>query len=238
MRLKFALFDYVCNRAGVILESGICMPRKTVPISGQHPYHITARCINREWFRLGLPTVWSIMCDYLYLCHQLYGVQIHSFVLMPNHFHLIVTSPNKNLSEFLLYFMRETSREITRLSGRINQTYGSRNHKCLINSYRYFMNCYKYVYQNPLRAELSKTVESYPFSTLNKILGLDSLVIPICDDSILFNPTPNQEVLDWLNERRDEHLEEEMRQSLKRSIMEYRTSRKTNKLSVLAMEVF
>lgn len=168
------------------------MPRKKVPISPKDPYHITARCINRDWFLVKLPTVWDVMSDYLFLCHYLFKLNIHSFVLMPNHFHLLVTAPEGNLSQFLLYFMRETSREITRLSGRINQTYGTRNHKCLIKNYRYYMNCYKYVYQNPIRANLSSTVEAYPYSTLAGLLGLTCLTIPVAEDQLLFNPIPEE----------------------------------------------
>ncbi len=214
------------------------MPRKKVPVSSEYPYHITARCINRQWFSLSLPCLWDIMCDYLYLCHLLYSIKIHSFVLMPNHFHLMITAPQGNLSEFLLYFMRESSRSISRRSKRINQTFGSRNHKCIIQNYNYFINCYKYVYQNPLRAGLSKTVEDFKFSTLSGLLGLSPLLLPVEEDTILFNPFPDQETLNWLNQRREKHLEEEMRISLKRPIMEFHPSRKTKKISLLAHDKF
>ncbi len=54
------------------------------------PYHITARCINKEWFRLSIPTVWSVMEDYLYLVATAFEIKVRAFVLMSNHFHLIV----------------------------------------------------------------------------------------------------------------------------------------------------
>ena len=128
------------------------MPRKKVPIVAGDPYHITARCINREWFDLPLPTVWSIMEDYLFLLSSTHNLNVHSFVLMANHFHLLVSAPQGNLSEALLYFMRESSKQITHFSGRINQTFGNRNHKTHIASYHHYLNTYKYVYQNPVQA--------------------------------------------------------------------------------------
>src|ERR1700722_12532057 len=110
------------------------MPRNPVPFFPQNPYHISARCLNREWFQLPMNTVWSIMEDYLYLVAHVFDLRIHSFVLMSNHFHLLATAPRGNLSEVLLYFMRETSREITRRTYRINQTWGIRNHKTHIGN--------------------------------------------------------------------------------------------------------
>src|SRR5689334_21017913 len=93
------------------------VPRKNVPIHSTDPYHITARCINKEWFRIPLTEVWSLMGDYLAVIEHEFKILIHAFVLMPNHFHLISTAPDANISVALNYFMRETSREITRLSG-------------------------------------------------------------------------------------------------------------------------
>lgn len=209
------------------------MPRKLIPIYPSDPYHISARCLNREWFSLPLPSVWSIMEDYLFLTSSIYELRLHSFVLMSNHFHLVLTAPNGNLSKALLYFMRETSREITRLSGRINQTYGNRNHKTRIGNYHYFMNTYKYVYQNPVRAGICKRTEDYPYSSLNGLCGLSRLLIPIVEDPILFSPVFDESALRWINTTPEPSLQEEMRLALRRADLEFKTSRKTGRESRL-----
>lgn len=209
------------------------MPRKYVPIIPDFPYHISARCHNGEWFDLPMETVWSIMEDYLFLISALYGVQIHSFVLMSNHFHLILTASRGNLSAALLYFMRETSREITRLTGRINQTYGSRNHKTILGTYLYYMNTYKYIYRNPVRAGICDKVEEYPYSTLHGLCGLKPLIVPLVEDSILFSPDFDKSALQWLNSKPLVEQEEEIRQALRRPKFELKTSRKTGRPSLL-----
>lgn len=164
---------------------------------------------------------------------SLYGLRLHSFVLMSNHFHLLLTAPNGNLSEALLYFMRETSREITRSSGRINQTYGIRNHKTRIGDYLYFMNSYKYVYQNPVRAGICKNAEDYPYSSLHGLCGLSRLSIPLVEDTILFSPEFDESALKWINTPPEPSLQEEMRLALRRGNMEFKTSRKTGRESKL-----
>lgn len=214
------------------------MPRKIIPIISNVPYHVSARCINKEWFDLPIEIVWAIMEDYLYLMSKEFDVKIHSFVLMSNHFHLLITATKDNLSAALLYFMRETSREISRLSGRINQTYGARNHKTLLTSYHYFMNTYKYIYQNPLRAGLCKRVEDYRFSTLNGLCGLNRLIIPVEEDTILFDPNFIDANLEWLNIRPSLELENEMRLALTRPEFKLSLCKTSRNPSLLEEQLF
>lgn len=175
------------------------MTKKRTPIVPDRPYHLGARCINREWFRVPIDEAWSIFGDYLYLMKCGFGVEIHSFVLMSNHFHLIATFPEGNLGHAMNYFMRETSRVISRSSGRINQVYGGPHHKSLLESYRYFLHAYKYVYRNPVEAQLCEMVEEYPYSTLSGLLGLNRIVIPVTEDLLLFDPSV-ESALRWLNQ--------------------------------------
>lgn len=213
------------------------MPRKSVPLCPNDPYHISARCINREWFQLPLGTVWCLMEDYLYLVSSVYQLRLHAFVLMSNHFHLLVSAPEGNLSQAMLYFMRETSREITRLSGRINQTYGARHHKTRIRYEHYFLSSYKYVYRNPVRAGICERVEEYRYSTLSGLLGLSHLTIPIVEDRILFDPNFKDSSLHWLNTPPRPDTEEEVRLALRRAEMDFKSPRQTGRVSALATNI-
>ncbi len=174
------------------------MPRQKVEICPESPYHITGRTNNKDWFDLPMPIVWSIMEDYLYFISHAYGVKIHAFVLMNNHFHLIATFPRSNLSEAMNYFMRETSRTIAGLTGRINHIYGARFHRSRIDRYFYYTHAYKYLYRNPVEAGLCKRIEDYPYSTLHGLLGEARLIIPIEEDLMLFNDDV-MDNLKWLN---------------------------------------
>lgn len=193
------------------------MPRKPVSIDSPFPYHISARTVNRAPFSLPLESVWRIMCDYLYLDSKLFDLSIHSFVLMPNHFHLLISAPPGNLSSALNHFMRETSKEMNRLTGNINQIYGGRNHKTVIESNHYFFNAYKYVYRNPVKAGLCDRVEEYQYSTLSGLLGLSPIVIPMAEDTILFPDRFDESAVAWMNQVPDVDHEEEVRRALKKS---------------------
>jgi REP element-mobilizing transposase RayT len=175
------------------------MPRRHSILQSDFPYHIGARCINRDWFCLPMSEVWEIMSEQLAFIHHAYGVKIHAFVLMNNHFHLIISTPNSNLSEAIGWFMRESSRTLTRAGNRINQTYGGRHFRSILTSHHYFLNAYKYLYHNPIQAGICENALDYPFSTLPGLLGRRRLLIPVVEDLTLFSDVDG--TLQWINKK-------------------------------------
>ena len=175
------------------------MPRKNTILQSEFPYFISGRCINKQWFELDLEVMWSIFGDYLTILKYEFNFEIISFVLMSNHFHMLIKTPDANLSEGMNYFMREVSKEISVKTRRINQTFGGPYHWCLLDSYKYFLNSYKYIYRNPVEAGLATTCEGYSYSSLSRVLGFRRLNFPIETDTILFSPDLQIEALSWLN---------------------------------------
>jgi putative transposase len=143
------------------------MPRKPIIRSNQHYYHLYARSNNKEFFELPLSTVWAIMIGKLDKLQKEFDLKILAFVLMNNHFHLLMISPKEDIDKVMFFFMKDTTKAMQKHSLRINKIYGGRYKGCLIENYRYLMSAYKYIYQNPLRAGLAQRAEDYEFSTLN-----------------------------------------------------------------------
>lgn len=190
------------------------MPRKPF-VPTKNPYHVSARCINKDWFSQPLEELWPLFCDYLYLTKIIHDVKIHSFVLMDNHFHLLITAPNLNLSEAMAFFLRETSRNILKVSGRLNRTYSSRFFRCEIKSFHHFMTAYKYVYRNPVEAGIVDSCEQYKFSTLNGIIGTNRLLVPLEEDT-LADIYRIEDQLSWLNTRPDPDHQKAVKNALRR----------------------
>ncbi len=190
-------------------------------------YHVTTRCINKDWFSQPLTEIWETMSNYLFFIHHAYDVKIHAFVLMSNHYHLLISALADELSDAIMYFNRETSRSTTKPAGRINQTYGSRFYRTLIETERNYLCVYKYLYQNPIRAGMCLKAEEYPFSTLNGLVGGRHSIIPLASDDILF---PNvEETLAWLNSAPDLKLIDGIRRGLRHSAFRLPNDRKTRK---------
>jgi hypothetical protein len=150
--------------------------------------------------------------------HFAFNVRIHAFVLMSNHFHMIARTPEANLSQAMKYFMRETSREITYGSDRINMTYGGRFHRSLIGSPLYYLHAYKYLYRNPVMAGLCSRVEDYKYSSIPGLLGERWLDVPVSEDHNWESLHSRAETLLWLNHKPPSEDTELVRLALKKSI--------------------
>ncbi len=173
------------------------MPRRRFFPTDQFPYHVTARSHNKEFFPVPMNELWEIFSRYLYFITLAYGVRIHAFVLMSNHFHMIISTPNANLDQAMNYLMREVSKAINRDSERINQVFGGPYHWTVIKNRTYYHHAYKYVYRNPVEARMCTRVEAHPYSTLRGIIGMDRLPFPTFDNMNLITQLGKQ--LEWLN---------------------------------------
>jgi len=193
------------------------MPRLPHVESSEFSFNISCRCINKDWFAIPLDDVWEIMSDHLYFLHHGYGFGIEQFVLMSNHYHLVTNAYEENLAEGMSYFQRETSRWLTRESGRINQCWGSRYTRTLITSNHYADHVYKYNYRNPVRAGICPNVEEYKYSTLAGLLGRRVLHFPVQADIRMFSGEL-EENLEWLNAKPAESSDEAIRRALMRRV--------------------
>ncbi len=198
------------------------MPRTPLIRTSHFPYHVTARSNNKEWFYLPLQELWRICTASLRAAHEKYAVKIISFVLMTNHDHLILETPDANLDSFMYELNKRVSKEVRKKSDRINLIFGGRYKWCIINSERYFFNCYRYVYQNPLRAGLVSQGEAYPYSTLRyKIEGRD-FGLELHPD--FQNVSPQE--LSWINAPISEEEASAVRKGLRKKTL---TTLKSNK---------
>lgn len=142
------------------------MPRKPLVRTSEFPYHITSRSNNRDWFCISIEDVWDYCRELLAQGEKEFGIKIEAFVLMSNHYHLCVYTPKANIDTFMRFFNQNLGRKIAKQSGRINRIFGAPYKWTVITSEAYFINVIRYVYQNPLRANLCQRCEDYPYSDL------------------------------------------------------------------------
>ncbi len=186
-----------------ILAISVGMGRKLLIRSNHYPYHVTARANNRELFTLPLDQMWEIFGKELLLIHILYQIEIHAFVLMPNHFHLLMSVPEYDLGKVMNVLMSSVSRTVNRISNRSGHIFGGPYNWTLIDNAQYYVNALRYVYQNPRRANICKLVEDYRYSTLRGLLGSEHLPFPLYQTRTmaehLLPAIEGQPFLEWLN---------------------------------------
>jgi REP element-mobilizing transposase RayT len=211
------------------------MPRKPLVRSNWNPYHITARVNNRETFPIDLHLQWEIFTSECRNIRNLYEVEFHSFVMMPNHIHTILTAPDpeNNLGNIMRYFMSQVTQRTHRKSGKTGHLFGGPYHWSLIKDSRYYYHALKYVYRNPVRANLCETVQDYSFSTFQGQIGACHLPFPIhFTRSGLEQYLPAEDPLywlDWLNRPFEAEVEKQIQMGLRKKLFGPRIDQKTKR---------
>jgi REP element-mobilizing transposase RayT len=82
---------------------------------------------------------------------QIYTVRLHAYVLMNNHFHLIVETPKANLSEFMRHFNVSYTGYYNRRHRRVGHLYQGRFKAIVVDRDTYLLELSRYVHLNPVR---------------------------------------------------------------------------------------
>lgn len=205
------------------------MPRKQLIRTADHPYHIRARSNNKEWFELPLDECFEVFCNVIPIVCERYEMHLHAFILMNNHFHMAVSTPKLNLDECMHYFMGQTSRGLRKKTSRINHIYGGRYRWTLITNDLYYANCFRYIYQNPLRAKIVDRVEDYQFSTASgRGNKLTSLVTEFESHHSMI-PKNEYDRASWLNIVPDPKVDRRTKIGLRKAVFEIGVDRNTKK---------
>lgn len=201
------------------------MPRPILIRSKNLPYHIRARSNNKEWFHLPLKKVWEIFLENWEETIANYQISLHAFVLMANHIHAIVSTPNQNLDAGMHHLLRETSRDINKSSSRINHVFGGPYKWSLIGNKRYYEHALRYVYQNPVKAGVCNRVEEYPYSTIGYFHSKATYPFELSEsvfDRQSVMDLSYSEKLEWLNEKYTKEENDNIRKALRHSEFRFR----------------
>jgi len=90
-------------------------PRQILP---GRTYLITRRCLARHFFLRPSPLVNQVVAYVLALAAQRYGVQIHAYCVLSNHFHLVLTDPKAHLPAFQQFLAAFIARALNAHLGR------------------------------------------------------------------------------------------------------------------------
>jgi len=97
---------------------------------------------------------------------NIYQVELHAYVLMDNHFHLLVRTPRGNLSEFMRHFNISYTSAFNRRHRRVGHLYQGRYKAILVDKDSYLVELSRYVHLNPVR------IRSHYKKSLRERIGL------------------------------------------------------------------
>jgi len=153
------------------------LARLTVP---GYPHHIIQRGNNRQPI-FGDTADYELLLAIIHENGREFGVAIHSYVLMSNHFHLLATPET---AEGIPRMMQAVGRRYVRLfnqkQARTGTLWEGRYKSTIIQAERYLLACMVYIDLNPVRAGLVGDPRAYPWSSHGHYVGMrqDKLVTP------------------------------------------------------------
>ncbi len=101
--------------------------------------------------------------------------QVHAYCLMGNHFHLVLDTPNANLSAGMQYLKGEYAQWFNAVVGREGALFERRFWSRVALSEAYVLELSRYVVLNPVRAGWARRPDEWPWSSYQATVGLDGV---------------------------------------------------------------
>lgn len=133
-------------------------------------YHVTSRGDGREdiYFSDQDREVWlgvlgEVCRRFNWLCH--------AYCLMTNHYHLVVETPEGNLSQGMRQLNGVYTQYVNRTHQRVGHVFQGRYKAILVEKDSYLLELARYVVLNPVRAGIVQTAADWPWSSDGAMIG-------------------------------------------------------------------
>ena len=102
-----------------------------------------------------------------------YQCKLYSYVLMPNHIHLLIEPLiAQDMAKFMKAITQRYGQYINKKYERTGTLWEGRYKSCLVSKDDYFITCCKYIEMNPVRAGIVSKPEEYQWSSYNIKIGM------------------------------------------------------------------
>jgi REP element-mobilizing transposase RayT len=132
-------------------------------------YHITARGNERGRIFL-IERDFTRFLDRLEQVYERYGVVIHAYVLMSNHYHLLLETPRGNVTAALHDLNTAYTNYFNRRHDRVGHLFQGRYRAILVDKDNYLLELSRYIHLNPVRAGMVRRPEAYRWSSYSSYL--------------------------------------------------------------------
>lgn len=113
-----------------------------------------------------------------------YQVICHAWVLMDNHYHLLIETPSSNLSQAIRHLNGVYTQGFNRRHRRVGHLFQGRFKAILVEKETYLLELCRYVVLNPVRAGMVKHPKAWPWSSYRATVGVE--------------PAPSWLTVNWL----------------------------------------
>lgn len=132
-------------------------------------YHVTSRGNQREkifWDDKDREEFKKI----LKRTKERYGYLLHAYVLMDNHYHLLIETPHANIKQVMQNINTSYTVYINRRHERFGHLLQGRYKAFIVDKENYLLELGRYIHLNPVRAKIVKRAEDYKWSSYREYL--------------------------------------------------------------------
>ena len=137
------------------------------PLRIQYPdawYHVMNRGRRSEEIFTGKDD-YTVFIDLLKELVEDYNVKIAAYCLMPNHYHLLVQTPDANISRSMRHLNGVYTQRFNRIHHCDGQLFRGRYKSILVDADSYLLELLRYIHRNPLESGLVENLQKYSWSS-------------------------------------------------------------------------
>ena len=137
-------------------------------------YHITARG-NEKRVIFDDETDFRKFESFLNRYIERFGVRLYCYVLMDNHYHLLIETPRANLTAFMHNVQSYYTNYYNRRHNRVGRLFQGRYKALIVDKDSYLLDLSRYIHLNPVRAGLVKRPEQWRWSSYTEYIKPSSV---------------------------------------------------------------
>jgi putative transposase len=118
---------------------------------------------------------------------------VHAYCLMSNHYHLLVETPDANLSQGMRQLNGVFTQSINRKHHRVGHLFQERYKAILVDKDAYLLELCRYIVLNPVRANMVNLPDKWPWSSWHCMLGNVEKPVWLSTDTLLVQFAKNRQ---------------------------------------------
>ena len=113
--------------------------------------------------------------EYLETASLRFSIRIHTYCLMTNHYHLLVETPEANLSRAIQWINVSYAVYFNVKRQRSGHLFQGRFKALLVDADEYLKHLSRYIHLNPVRAKMVESAADYPWSSYPFFIGKEKI---------------------------------------------------------------
>jgi len=134
-------------------------------------YHVTSRGDGREDIYLDDEDR-KIYLEVLRDVCERFNWVVHAYCLMTNHYHLLIETPDSNLSMGMRHLNGVYTQRFNRKNNRVGHVFQGRYKAIIVQKESYLLELARYIVLNPVRAQMVRSARDWSWSSYRATAGL------------------------------------------------------------------